>query len=64
MNTFESSVGTTYELIENVIIALVGSLKYNSWFLQKVPLDICPCDIPLRIKLDPNEFPLPSIKNS
>ena len=49
------------ELIEDVVIAFVGSLEDDSRFLQKIPFNVCTYNITLIIEFNANEFSLPLV---
>ena len=58
VGTFQSFVCSSNELVEYMIIALVGFLENNTRFLQEIPFDICTGNVPVVIKLDTDEFSL------
>ncbi len=62
--TLQRFVCSSNELVENMIVPLIGSLEYNARFLKEIPFDIRTSNIPVVIKLDTNEFSLLSVKLS
>lgn len=59
--TLQSFICSSNELVEDVIIALIGPLENDTRFLQEIPFDIRTRNVPVVIKLDTNEFSLQSV---
>ncbi len=58
VHTFEVLDRVRHDVVEDVEATLVGSLKGDSGFLQKINFHVCPGQLAALVEVDPDEFAL------